>query len=38
MELKLVVAGFAVIYLALIGWAIYEWVNAPMIEEDELDR
>lgn len=38
MELKVAVAVFAVVYLALIGWVIHEWINAPMIEEDELDR
>jgi hypothetical protein len=35
-----VIITYVIVYLILIGWVVYEWVNTPMIDEDieELDK
>jgi hypothetical protein len=40
MHIKTYIAGFVILYLVLIGWVVYEWINAPMIDKEieELDK
>ena len=32
---KIVIVNCLIIYAVIIGWIVYEWVNAPILLDDE---